>query len=157
MKTEPEAFSIDMLKKKKRAPWDGVRNPQARNHMDAMKLGDLVLFYHSSCDPPGVVGIARVCREAYPDHTQFDPKSQYFDAKSKPDAPRWRMVDVEFVAKLPQMVTLEQLKADPELVDMIVVKRIRLSVQPVAPEHFAHVVRMGGLDPAGFVDTPPGP
>jgi predicted RNA-binding protein with PUA-like domain len=146
MKTEPEAFSIDMLKKKTRAPWDGVRNPQARNHMDAMKLGDLVLFYHSSCDPPGVVGVARVCREAYPDHTQFDPKSQYFDAKSKPDAPRWRMVDVEYVTKLPHMVTLEQLKADPELVEMIVVKRIRLSVQPVAPAHFDHVLRMGGLE-----------
>lgn len=150
MKTEPEAFSIDMLKSKKRAPWDGVRAPQARNHMDAMKKGDLVLFYHSSCDPPGVVGIARVSREAYPDPTQFDPKSQYFDAKSKPDAPRWRMVDVEFVTKLPHMVTLEQLKADPELVDMIVVKRIRLSVQPVELRHFEHVLRMGGLEGGVF-------
>jgi predicted RNA-binding protein with PUA-like domain len=146
MKTEPEAFSIDELETKRQAPWDGVRNPQARNHMDAMKTGDLVLFYHSSCDPPGVVGIARVCREAYPDHTQFDETSKYHDAKSKPEAPRWRMVDVEFVARLPRMVTLEQLKADPELTDMIVVKRSRLSVQPVAREHFEHILHMGGLE-----------
>ena len=146
MKTEPDAFSIDDLERKRRAPWDGVRNPQARNHMDAMKLGDLVLFYHSSCDPPGVVGIARVCAESHPDPTAFDPNSQYFDPKSKADAPRWRMVDVEFVAKLPRMVTLEALKADPELADMVVVKRTRLSVQPVARGHFEHVLRMGGLE-----------
>lgn len=146
MKTEPDAFSIADLEHKTQAPWDGVRNPQARNHMDAMKRGDLVLFYHSSCDPPGVVGIARVCAESHPDPTQFDPNSQYYDAKSKPEAPRWRMVDVEFVAKLPRMVTLEALKADPQLAEMIVVKRTRLSVQPVDRAHFEYVLRMGGLE-----------
>ncbi len=145
MKTEPDAFSLADLRKKKTAPWDGVRNPMARNNMDAMQLGDLVLFYHSSCNPPGVVGIARVCKLAYPDPTAFDPKSKYFDAKSSRDSPRWRMVDVEFVVELPHMVTLEALKGAPELVGMVVTKVGRLSVQPVSPEHFAHVVRMGGL------------
>lgn len=146
MKTEPDAFSLADLRKKKKAPWDGVRNPMARANMDAMALGDLVLFYHSSCNPPGVVGIARVCKTAYPDPTAFDPKSEYFDPKSTPEKPRWRMVDVEYVAALPHMVTLEMLKSDPELVDMVAVRAGRLSVQPVSPEHFAHVLAKGGLD-----------
>ncbi len=144
MKTEPDAFSIDDLQRKGTASWDGVRNFQARNNMDAMKCGDLVLFYHSSCSPPGVVGIARVVRESYADPTAFDPKSPYHDPKSDPDAPRWRMVDVEFVVRLPRMVELEELKATPTLAKMQVVARTRLSVQAVEPEHFAHVVRMGG-------------
>jgi predicted RNA-binding protein with PUA-like domain len=145
MKTEPDAFSLADLKRKKKAPWDGVRNPMARANMDAMALGDLVLFYHSSCSPPGVVGIARVCKTAYPDPTAFDRKSPYFDPKSKRETPRWRMVDVEFVAALPQMVTLEQLKSNPALADMMAVRVGRLSVQPVSPEHFAQVIAMGGL------------
>jgi predicted RNA-binding protein with PUA-like domain len=145
MKSEPDAFSIADLRRKRTSPWDGVRNHVARNNMDAMQLGDLVLFYHSSCSPPGVVGIARVCKTAYPDPTAFDPKSDYFDAKSGPDNPRWRMVDVEFVTELPEMVTLEQLKADPALGDMVVVRASRLSVQPVTAEQFEHVVRRGGL------------
>lgn len=144
MKSEPDAFSIDDLERKGTASWDGVRNFQARNNMDAMRRGDLVLFYHSSCDPPGVVGLARVVRESHPDPTAFDPKSPYHDPKSDRDAPRWRMVDVEFVAKLPRMVTLDELKAEAALVKMQVVSRTRLSVQAVAPEHFEHVVRMGG-------------
>jgi predicted RNA-binding protein with PUA-like domain len=145
MKTEPDAFSLADLKRKKKAPWDGVRNPMARANMDAMALGDLVLFYHSSCSPPGVVGIARVCKTAYPDPTAFDRKSPYFDPKSNREKPRWRMVDVEFVAALPQMVTLEQLKSNPALADMMAVRVGRLSVQPVSPEHFAQVIAMGGL------------
>ncbi len=144
MKSEPHAFALDQLRAKGTAPWDGVRNFTARNNMDAMRVGDLVLFYHSSCNPPGVVGIARVCREAYPDPTAFDPASDYHDPKSTPDAPRWRMVDVEYVATLPQMVTLEHMRADPELIEMAVVRPGRLSVQPVSAEHFAHVVRSGG-------------
>lgn len=144
MKSEPDAFSIEDLKRKGTAPWDGVRNAAARNNMDAMRVGDLVLFYHSSCDPPGAVGIARVARTAYPDPTAFDPRSQYFDPKSKPEAPRWRMVDVEYVATLPRMVTLESMRNDPELADMAVVRPGRLSVQPVSAAHFDHVVRTGG-------------
>lgn len=144
MKSEPDAFSIDDLARKKQAPWDGVRNFMARNHMDAMRVGDLVLFYHSSCTPPGAAGIARVCRTAYPDPTAFDPKSQYYDERSTKDAPRWRMVDVEFVSKLPQMVTLESMRAAAELADMVVLRPGRLSVQPATFAQFVHVVRMGG-------------
>lgn len=144
MKTEPDAFSIADLESKGTAPWDGVRAYAARSNMEAMQLGELVLFYHSSCVPPGAVGIARVAKIAYPDPTQFDPKSQYFDAKSKPDAPRWRMVDVEFVSTFPRMVTLEAMREDPELAEMVVVKPGRLSVQPVKPEEFARVVKLGG-------------
>jgi predicted RNA-binding protein with PUA-like domain len=109
-----------------------------------MKVGDLVLFYHSSTEPPGVAGLARVCREAYPDHTQFDAKHDHYDPKSKREAPRWDMVDVEFVEKLPVYVTLAQLKSDPALAAMLVVKTgMRLSVQPVERAHFAHVLKLG--------------
>jgi predicted RNA-binding protein with PUA-like domain len=144
MKSEPDAFSIDDLKKQKKAPWDGVRNYQARNNMRQMKLGDLVLFYHSNAKPPGVVGIARVCTEAYPDHTAWDPKSNYHDPKSTPDAPRWDMVDVEYVETLPRMVSLEQLRDDAALEGLVVTQRSRLSVTPVEPAHFRHIVRLGG-------------
>ena len=91
MKTEPDVFSIDTLAKLQRSHWDGVRSFQARNHMRAMQVGDLVLFYHSSTEDRGVVGLARVVRTAYPDHTQFEPKSEYYDPKAKPEAPRWFM------------------------------------------------------------------
>lgn len=144
MKSEPDAFSIDDLKIKGTAPWDGVRAFMARNNMDAMRVGDLVLFYHSSCNPPGAVGIAKVAKLAYPDPSQFDPKSEYYDERSKPADPRWRMVDVTFVAKFPRMVTLESMRDDPELAEMAVVRPGRLSVQSVSPEHFAHVVAKGG-------------
>jgi predicted RNA-binding protein with PUA-like domain len=144
MKTEPDVYSIDDLARQERSPWEGVRNYQARNHMRAMAMGDLALFYHSSTEPPGVVGVARVCREAYPDETQFDPKSPYYDVKSSKDAPRWDRVDVELVEKLPQIVTLAQLKEDPACHGMLVIKRgMRLSVQPVDKEHFRHVLGLG--------------
>lgn len=144
MKTEPDVYSIDDLASKGRGSWDGVRSFQARNHMRAMRVGDLVLFYHSSTEPPGVAGIARVCREAYPDHTQFDPKHDHYDPKSKRAEPRWDMVDVELVEKLPQFVTLAEIKADPALAAMLVVRRgMRLSVQPVERAHFAHVLKLG--------------
>ena len=143
MKTEPDMFSITDLRKKKRSPWDGVRNFMARNQMQAMRVGDLALFYHSSTEPPGVVGLSRVVREAYPDHTQFDRKSKYYDARAKPDKPRWFMVDVEFVERFPSMVTLAELKADPALNEMLVVRRgMRLSVQPVEPGHMRHVLAL---------------
>jgi predicted RNA-binding protein with PUA-like domain len=143
MKSEPDAFSVDTLAKLGRSPWDGVRSYQARNHMQAMRLGDLALFYHSSTEDRGVVGLARVVREAYPDHTQFDPKSQYYDKGSKQSAPRWFMVDVEFVEKFPKLVSLEALKADTQLTEMLVVRRgMRLSVQPVEAKHMRRVLKL---------------
>lgn len=143
MKSEPDAYSIDHLLRTGRGHWDGVRNYQARNHMQSMHVGDLVLFYHSSCEPPGVAGIARVVREAYPDHTQFDPKHDHYDPRSKPEQPRWAMVDVEPVEKFAELVPLAKLKADPALEGMLVAKRgMRLSVQPVDRTHFRRVLQL---------------
>jgi predicted RNA-binding protein with PUA-like domain len=143
MKTEPDAFSIDDLARKKREAWDGVRNYQARNHMRDMAVGDLVLFYHSSTKPPGVAGLARISRSAYPDPTQFDPDSKYFDPKSSADNPRWDLVEVQFVEKFSNFVPLDALKQDPELADMLVTQKgSRLSVQPVKAPHFKRVLKM---------------
>jgi predicted RNA-binding protein with PUA-like domain len=143
MKTEPDVYSIDDLAKAGISPWEGVRSYQARNHMRDMRVDDLALFYHSSTEPPGVVGISRICREAYPDDTQFNAKSEYFDAKSKKEAPRWDRVDVEMVEKFPGIVTLETLKNDPACEGMLVIKRgMRLSVQPVEKVHFQHVLAL---------------
>ena len=111
MKSEPYVYSIDDLQRDGSTHWEGVRNYQARNLMKEMAVGDRVLFYHSNAKPPGVVGVARVCRTAYPDHFSWDEGSKYFDEKSTPEAPRWFMVDVEFVEKLPRQVTLDELKA----------------------------------------------
>jgi predicted RNA-binding protein with PUA-like domain len=145
MKSEPDVFSIDHLKEKGRAPWDGVRNFQARNFMrDDMKVGDLVLFHHSSCEPPGVAGVARVCREGHPDPTAWDRKSAYFDPRSTPQKPLWYLVDVEFVEKFRALVPLERLKGDPQLSGMMVTRRgARLSVQPVEKRHFERVLALG--------------
>jgi predicted RNA-binding protein with PUA-like domain len=145
MKTEPDVYSIDDLKKQNVGTWEGVRNYQARNHMRDMRVGDLALFYHSSCTPPGVVGLSRIHREAYADETQFDAKSEYYDEKSPRDAPRWDRVDVEFLEKLPRFVTLEELKADPKCEGMLVIKRgMRLSVQPVEKPQFSHLLKRAG-------------
>lgn len=144
IKSEPDVFSIEALKRERTTRWEGVRNYQARNHLRAMQVGDLALFYHSNADPPGVAGVARVCREAYPDDSQFKPKSHYYDAASKKDDPRWSMVDVEFVEVFPHFVALEALKSDAKLEGMLVCKKgMRLSVQPVEPAHFEHVLRLG--------------
>lgn len=140
MKSEPGAYSIDDLERDGTTCWDGVRNYQARNLMREMKEGDAVLFYHSNANPPGVVGIARVSREAYPDPTSWDPNGRYFDPKSSPEAPRWWMVDIAFVEKLPRTVPLSELKADPALEEMLVTGKSRLSVQPVEQPHFDWVV-----------------
>jgi len=113
--------------------------------MRAMAVGDEVLYYHSNAKPPGVVGIARVCREAYPDPTQFDRKSKYFDEKSDPDDPRWSLVDIEFVAKLPSLVGLDDVKVDPALAEMELVRYGRLSVQAVTKAEFERVKKMGGM------------
>jgi predicted RNA-binding protein with PUA-like domain len=144
MKSEPDVYSIDDLERESTGTWEGVRNYQARNHMRAMQVGDLVLFYHSSTTPPGVAGVARVAREAYPDPTQFDRKSPYFDARSQREEPRWSMVDVTFVEKLKEPVTLAALKEDAALSGMLVIRRgMRLSVQPVDAEHFKRVLQLG--------------
>ena len=147
MKSEPDVFSIDDLAKAKKQTtgWDGVRNFQARNLLrDEIAVGDGVLYYHSSVDPPGVVGLARVVKAGYPDPTQFDPKSDYYDAGSKPDAPRWFSVDIAFDRKLARPVTLPELRADPALADMVLLRRgSRLSVQPVTPGEWKQILKMG--------------
>ena len=145
MKSEPDAFSIDDLEKKGSEPWDGIRNYQARNFMrDDMKVGDGVLFYHSNSKPSGVAGVARVCKEAYPDHTAWDPDSHYFDPKCDPENPTWMMVDLEFVERFSEAVPLNELKENPKLEGMMVTKRgMRLSIQPVEKKHFDEVLRMG--------------
>ena len=145
MKSEPDTYSIDDLERDGRTHWDGVRNYKARNNMRAMEVGDEVLFYHSSASPPGVAGIARVCRKAYPDPAQFDRKSDYYDAKSTREDPRWDMVDVEFVAKAKQLVGLPEIKAEKALADMQLVRYGRLSVQSVTKAEFERVKKMAGL------------
>ena len=132
MKSEPDEFSIDDLKTRKTEPWSGVRNYQARNYMREMQAGDGVLFYHSSCEVPGVAGIASVVASAYPDATQFDPKSDYFDAKSTRAEPRWSLVEVKFKRKLKRTITLTELKDRRELAGFALTRQgNRLSVLPV--------------------------
>lgn len=146
LKSEPDVFSIDDLKSQRKTAWEGVRNYTARNSMrDAMKVGDLAIFYHSSAEPSGAAGLARVCSAPYPDPTQFDRKSPYYDEGSSREAPRWILVDVQFVEKFAALVPLATLKADPALKEMLVVQRgQRLSVQPVAARHFARVLELAG-------------
>ena len=133
MKSEPDTFSIDDLQARGSEPWDGVRNYQARNFMrDGMRVGDGVFFYHSNCAEPGIVGLARVASEAYPDPSQFDPNSDYFDPGASRDKPRWVLVDVAFVRKLKRTITLKELQALPSLAEMALVRKgNRLSVMPV--------------------------
>ncbi len=146
MKSEPEEFSIDDLEQRpgQREPWDGVRNYQARNMMrDQMSVGDQVFFYHSNCAVPGIVGIAEVVREGYPDPTAFDPEDSHYDPKSDPDNPRWYHVDVGFVRRLRRTIPLTELKARPELADMPLVRKgNRLSVMPVTPEQWAFILSL---------------
>ena len=145
MKSEPDVFSIHDLKKKKRTGWDGVRNYQARNYMrDQMKVGDLVLFYHSNAEPPGIAGVAKISALGLPDPLQFDKKSEYYDPKSKPDAPTWIMVEVEFVEEFP-LIPLDQIKKEPALAAMpLVQKGTRLSVMPVAKKEWDHLQKLKG-------------
>jgi predicted RNA-binding protein with PUA-like domain len=149
MKSEPGAYSIDDLARDGETFWDSVRNYQARNFMrDDMRVGDGVLFYHSNAAPPGVVGVAEVSREGYPDHTARDPTSGHYDEKATDDDPRWFMVDIRFVRKLPRTVPLDELKAEKALDGMVVTTRSRLSVQPVQKKHFEHVLTMADTRPA---------
>jgi predicted RNA-binding protein with PUA-like domain len=146
MKSEPGVYSIADLERDGKTPWEGVRNYQARNLMrDQMKVGDLVLFYHSSSEPPCVAGIGRVASAAYPDATQFEKKSPYYDERAKKDDPPWLLVDVEHVETFAAPVPLERLKKDAKLEGMMVTKRgMRLSVQPVEPAHFRRVLAIAG-------------
>ena len=150
MKSEPSECSGDDAfdAPKRTVPWVGVRNYQARNFMrDAMRVGDGVLFYHSSCAEPGIVGLAEVASAPYLDPTQFDAKSPYFDAKSKPDEPRWLLVDVQVVRKT-RNLTLPELRADAALEDLVVLRKgNRLSITPVEPQHLRRILKV--LDAGG--------
>jgi len=151
MKSEPDVYPWSQLVEDGSTHWDGVRNYQARNMMrDDMKSGDFVLFYHSNCKPPHVAGVARVCREGYPDFTAFDPNSHYFDPKSTVDNPRWIMIDIEPVISL-EPVHLADIRSNLEFEGMPLIRKgQRLSVQPVSAEHFLMICEMGGLN-----ETPP--
>lgn len=146
MKSEPEAFSIDDLQRVGTEPWSGVRNYQARNFMrNAMKPGDGVLFYHSNCSPPGIVGVATVASEAYPDPTQFDTKSDYHDPKASLEEPRWHMVDVSFDRKLSRTITLDEIKQHGDSLgeDFALIRRgNRLSVLPVTAAQFKYLLSL---------------
>jgi predicted RNA-binding protein with PUA-like domain len=144
MKSEPDVYGIDELKRFKVDHWDGIRNYQARNFMrDDMKKGDRAFFYHSNCEEPGIAGIMEIAREAYPDHTQFDPDEKYFDPKSDPDNPRWYMVDVKFVRRLKRVITLRELKSYKTLADMrLVQKGSRLSIMPVTKRQWDFILKL---------------
>ena len=144
LKSEPTTFSIDDLARVKVEPWDGVRNYQARNFMrDQMSVGERAFFYHSSCPLPAIVGIMEIASQSYPDPTAFDRDDPHYDPKSDADNPTWMLVDVKFVSKLKQPLALEQLKLEPELADMRLLKRgNRLSVLPVDEKHWKHIVEM---------------
>ncbi len=145
MKSEPDVYSIDDLARDRTETWEGVRNYQARNYMREMSVGDLAIFYHSNAKPPGAAGVCKVARNAYPDPTQFDSKSGYYDAKSNEEDPRWSMVDVAFVERFDELIPLQVLKDDPALESMgVTQKGSRLSVQPVEKAHFKHVLALAG-------------
>lgn len=145
MKSEPDEASIDHLAAATTLPWTGVRNYQARNFMrDAMRVGDGVLFYHSSCPEPGIAGLAEVCSSAYPDETQFDPASPYFDPKARREEPRWLHVDVRFLRKT-RLLPLAEMKKDPALAQMRTLQPgNRLSITPVTPAEWRHVLGLLG-------------
>ncbi|MFZ4529922.1 MAG: EVE domain-containing protein [Undibacterium curvum] len=143
MKSEPDEISIDDALAAGSVPWFGVRNYQARNFMrDQMQLGDGVLFYHSSCAEPGIAGIAEVCSSAYPDHTQFDAASHYYDPKSTQETPRWMMVDVRAIRKT-RLLSLAEMRTHAELADMLVLQKgSRLSITPVTTAEWQAVLAL---------------
>ncbi len=145
MKSEPDEVSIDDAMAVPAVAWFGVRNYQARNFMrDAMQIGDQVLFYHSSCAEPGIAGIAEVVSKAYPDHTQFDPASKYYDAKSKPEQARWLMVDVKAIRKT-RLLSLSEMRQAPQLSSMVVLQKgSRLSITPVTEAEWLAVLQLLG-------------
>ncbi|MES2668131.1 MAG: EVE domain-containing protein [Patescibacteria group bacterium] len=142
MKSEPESYGIDHLKKDKMTSWNGVRNFQARNYMREMRIGDPILYYHSNCKVPGAYGIAKVVKEAYPDPTQFDTKSNYYDKRATEAKPIWDLVNIAFVKKFAEPVTLFDIRADSSLGKMMILQPgSRLSVTPVSPEHFEKILK----------------
>lgn len=143
-KSEPSEFSIDDLKRVSCESWGGVRNYQARNFMrDQMHVGDMLLFYHSSCPKPGVVGVAKIVKEAYPDASAFDKSSAYYDPKSDPENPRWLMVDVEFVEKFDRLIELKELRENSKLNDMLILRKgNRLSITPLKKSEFQAIKDM---------------
>jgi predicted RNA-binding protein with PUA-like domain len=144
-KAEPHIYGIDHLNAapKKTGRWDGIRNYQARNFLrDQVKLGDEVLIYHSSCKNIGIVGTAKVVKTAYPDPTQFNPESDYYDPKSTPENPRWVSVDIQVTATFPRLIPLAEIKAQPALADMVLVKQGRLSTQPVTKAEWDYIQKM---------------
>ncbi|MEN0057996.1 MAG: EVE domain-containing protein [Bdellovibrio sp.] len=147
MKSEPDVYSLDDLRRDKRTWWEGVRNYQARNFMmKDMQVGDGVLFYHSNAEPPGVAGLARVSQVAAPDKTQFDKKSDYYEPKASTEKPVWFCVEVEYFDSFKEIVSLSDLRAEKKLEGMIVLQKgSRLSVQPVEKKHFDWIQKMGGL------------
>ncbi len=145
MKSEPDVYSIHDLERDTTEPWDGVRNYQARNFMREMKLGDYALFYHSNAKPSGIAGVCEISKEAFPDHTQFDPDSKYFDPKSTVEEPRWQMVEVKYVEAFDDVIPLADLKVEPALEGMWVIRKgLRISVTPVEKQHFKQVLKMAG-------------
>jgi predicted RNA-binding protein with PUA-like domain len=145
MKSEPSVFSLDDLAKSpaQTTCWDGIRNYQARNFMRSMGVGDQVLFYHSNTDPAAVVGIAEVVKTAYADPTQFDKKNKHYDPGSNPFSPRWDMVDIKYVRKFSHSVTLDQLRKEIRLKGMLLLQKgSRLSVQPVSPPEWEHILSL---------------
>lgn len=146
VKSEPDAFSVDDLAKQagKTEHWDGVRNYQARNFMrDEMKKGDQIFFYHSNCKEPGIVGIAKVIKEGYPDYTAFETSNKYYDAKSDPQNPRWYMVDIKLIRRLKRTITLQELKQQKKLADMVLLRKgNRLSVMPVDEKHWKTILNL---------------
>jgi predicted RNA-binding protein with PUA-like domain len=144
MKSEPDEFSLADLQKRRREPWTGVRNYQARNFMRAAKQGDVVLFYHSNCTEPGIVGLAEVIQTAFPDPTQFDKKSDYYDAKSTADNPRWSCVEVGYIETFRRLVSLEDLRQSPALKSLLILRPgNRLSVTPVTAQEFREIKKLG--------------
>ena len=144
MKNEPEDYSIDDLAKDKTEPWDGIRNYQVRNMIrDEMRICDNAFFYHSNCEIPGIYGQMTICKEAYVDHTAFDKKAKYYDPKSKIEAPRWLMVDVEFKKKFNKIVSLKELKSFNELSQMRVVQRgNRLSITKLEKKEWDFIIKL---------------
>jgi len=158
MKSEPEQFSIADLARVKVEPWTGVRSYFARAHMRAMAIGDAVLFHHSNAKPPGVAGTARVVRTGVIDETQFDPASPYHDPKATRDAPIWDCVEVEYVSTLPHFVTMDRVRAEPALSDMLLLRRgMRLSVQPVTEAEYQTIVALGQVAPPEHLEPTPAP
>ena len=146
MKSEPDVYSIDDFAKDGTTHWDGVRNFKARNYMRSMAVGDGVFFYHSNADPKAIVGVARVSKEAYPDSTQFDKKSDYYEPKATKEKPYWSMVAIEFVRKLDEPQSLEKLREVKELQGMALLKKgQRLSVQPVTEDEWKTICSLAGV------------